>query len=91
MAKYGATCHASSSHPADIYYNYTCENAIDGKTSTDWMTNGGSYAPIHSWIEIQLPKAYDISYILFIQRNVEKVREVAIYFNNDEVHACIVC
>ena len=93
VAPYGATCTASSKHP-DITHGgntdtFHCKNAIDGDDTKDWSANGNEHSATDAWITIKLPIQYDIKRISFLQRPVDKVEEVQIYFNNDQVHYLI--
>ena len=70
-----SSCSASTEYSS----SYTCNNAFDG--SGDWATRGEG---VGAWIKVNLDGLYQITKIMFLQRNGEYFKDISLEFSESD-------
>ena len=72
-----SSCSASTEYSS----GYTCTNTFDGNEGREWATRSEG---VGAWIKVNLAGLYQITKIMFLQRNGEYFKDISIEFSESD-------
>ena len=72
-----SSCSASTEYSS----GYTCTNTFDGNEGREWATRSEG---VGAWIKVNLNGLYQITKIMFLQRNGEYFKDISLEFSESD-------